>query len=275
MPILRFIAIALGAYLIGSISPALIISRHVEKKDVRQFGSGNAGASNMVRNFGWAAGLATFGLDMLKGAAATLLGKWAGGDLGAAIAAVAVVLGHSFPVYYGFRGGKGVSASMGAMLAVAPIPSLVVYLIAILVVAITGIVSIGSLLGSRSSGRCWCSPSSPLWGTGKISSAFCRARKTRSRRKRKPDRAAETFTGRSQGKSPVIFYAEKRAHGGGMFSSCGAYILPKKKSQTAEQEENLCRRMMYIRIFRSGREAISTSASSAPFGRANRPLSAI
>ena len=101
----------------------------------------------MVRNFGWAAGLATFGLDMLKGAAATLLGKWAGGDLGAAIAAVAVVLGHSFPVYYGFRGGKGVSASMGAMLAVAPLPSLVVYLIAILIVALTGIVSIGSLLG--------------------------------------------------------------------------------------------------------------------------------
>ena len=147
MPILRFIAIALGAYLIGSVSPALIISRHVEKKDVRQFGSGNAGASNMVRNFGWAAGLATFGLDMRKGAAATLLGKWAGGDLGAAIAAVAVVLGHSFPVYYGFRGGKGVSASMGAMLAVAPLPSLVVYLIAILIVALTGIVSIGSLLG--------------------------------------------------------------------------------------------------------------------------------
>lgn len=56
MPILRFIAIALGAYLIGSVSPALIISRHVEKKDVRQFGSGQRRASNMVRNFGWPRG---------------------------------------------------------------------------------------------------------------------------------------------------------------------------------------------------------------------------
>ena len=101
----------------------------------------------MVRNFGWVPGLATFVLDMLKGAIAALLGKWAGGDLGQAIAAVAVVLGHSFPVYYGFRGGKGVSTSMGAFLAILPLPSLVVYAIAILLVVFTGIVSVGSLFG--------------------------------------------------------------------------------------------------------------------------------
>ena len=104
-------------YLIGCISPSYLIGRK-KGYDVRTSGSCNAGASNMVRNFGWAAGLATFGLDMLKGAAATLLGKWAGGDLGAAIAAVAVVLGHSFPVYYGFRGGKGVSSSIDAIITV-------------------------------------------------------------------------------------------------------------------------------------------------------------
>ena len=68
MQLLIYAAIALGAYLIGSISPALIISRLVEKTDVRKYGSGNAGATNMVRNFGWLPGLATFALDMLKGA---------------------------------------------------------------------------------------------------------------------------------------------------------------------------------------------------------------
>lgn len=147
MKLLIYAAIALGAYLIGSISPALIISRLVEKTDVRKYGSGNAGATNMVRNFGWLPGLATFALDMLKGATAVLLGKWAGGEMGEAVAAVAAVLGHSYPIYYGFRGGKGVSTSMGAMLAIVPLHSLVVYAIAILVVVLTGIVSIGSLLG--------------------------------------------------------------------------------------------------------------------------------
>ena len=147
MKLLSYAAIALGAYLIGSISPALIISRLVEKTDVRKYGSGNAGATNMVRNFGWLPGLATFALDMLKGATAVLLGKWAGGEMGEAVAAVAAVLGHSYPIYYGFRGGKGVSTSMGAMLAIVPLHSLVVYAIAILVVVLTGIVSIGSLLG--------------------------------------------------------------------------------------------------------------------------------
>lgn len=147
MKLLIYAAIVLGAYLIGSISPALIISRLVEKTDVRKYGSGNAGATNMVRNFGWLPGLATFALDMLKGATAVLLGKWAGGEMGEAVAAVAAVLGHSYPIYYGFRGGKGVSTSMGAMLAIVPLHSLVVYAIAILVVVLTGIVSIGSLLG--------------------------------------------------------------------------------------------------------------------------------
>ena len=103
MKLLIYAAIALGAYLIGSISPALIISRLVEKTDVRKYGSGNAGATNMVRNFGWLPGLATFALDMLKGATAVLLGKWAGGEMGEAVAAVAAVLGHSYPIYYGFR----------------------------------------------------------------------------------------------------------------------------------------------------------------------------
>jgi len=147
MSILTYIAIAVAAYLIGSISPSLIISKYIMKKDVRQYGSGNAGTTNMVRNFGWKLGVCTFALDILKGAMAGLLGRHFGGELGAAIAIVCAVLGHSYPLYYGFRGGKGVATSMGAMLGLFPLHSLVIYVICFAIVAVTGIVSIGSLCG--------------------------------------------------------------------------------------------------------------------------------
>ena len=124
MSILTYIAIAVAAYLIGSISPSLIISKYIMKKDVRQYGSGNAGTTNMVRNFGWKLGVCTFALDIVKGAMACLL-CW----------------------YYGFRGGKGVATSMGAMLGLFPLHSLVIYVICFAIVAVTGIVSIGSLCG--------------------------------------------------------------------------------------------------------------------------------
>ncbi len=144
--VIRYIVVAIAAYLIGSISPSILISWSF-KKDVRNYGSGNAGATNMVRNFGWVYGLMTFFLDILKGFLCSYLGKLFAGETGAVIGAFFVVIGHMFPLYYKFKGGKGVSTSMGTMLTFAAVPSLVVYLIAVIVVAITGIVSIGSLLG--------------------------------------------------------------------------------------------------------------------------------
>ncbi len=146
MMVIKYIIVAVAAYLIGSISPSILISWSF-KKDVRNYGSGNAGATNMVRNFGWLYGLMTFFLDILKGFLCSYLGKLFAGETGASIGAFMVVIGHMFPLYYKFKGGKGVSTTMGAMLTFAPLQSLVVYLIAIIVVAITGIVSIGSLLG--------------------------------------------------------------------------------------------------------------------------------
>ena len=142
-----YIAIGIGAYLIGSVSPAVIISSRIEKKDIRNYGSGNAGTTNMVRTFGWKQGLITFALDIAKGALAAFLGGVFGGNIGTVIGSVLVVLGHNYPIYYGFKGGKGIAATMGVFLVILPIQTLVALAIVLPVIALTRYVSVGSILG--------------------------------------------------------------------------------------------------------------------------------
>ena len=100
MDILLYLAVAVGAYLIGSLSSAIIISNGVKKKDIRDYGSGNAGATNMLRTFGWLSGLLTFLFDAAKGVLSAWLGWLVAGDMGMHIAAVCVVIGHNWPIYY-------------------------------------------------------------------------------------------------------------------------------------------------------------------------------
>ena len=102
---------AVVGYLIGSVSFAVILSRLVAKKDVRDYGSGNAGATNVARVFGMLPGIGILIADGLKMAAAMYCGKLIGGETGYLIAAAACLVGHSYPVFFGFRGGKGVSVS--------------------------------------------------------------------------------------------------------------------------------------------------------------------
>lgn len=147
MDILLYIAVAIGAYLIGSFSSAIIISSNVEKKDIRDYGSGNAGATNMLRTFGWLHGVGTFILDVGKGVLATWLGQLVAGDLGMHIAALFVVVGHNWPAYYGLRGGKGIATMFGAFLFMYPLMALCVVAVVVLLIAITRIVSLSSLLG--------------------------------------------------------------------------------------------------------------------------------
>ena len=108
MEILKYILLALGSYLIGSISFSIIMSCLLGG-DVRNQGSGNAGATNMARVYGILPGIITWLLDVLK----TVLCIWAGtklmGDWGLTVAGAACIIGHCYPVYYGFKGGKGVS----------------------------------------------------------------------------------------------------------------------------------------------------------------------
>lgn len=114
---MKIILIALLAYLLGSFCASIPLSRHCCGGDVRLYGSGNAGATNMARVYGLKAGLATLLLDMLKTVAAMLLGEYFLGGAGKAVAGAFCIIGHCFPLYFGFRGGKGVSvgAALGLM----------------------------------------------------------------------------------------------------------------------------------------------------------------
>ena len=114
---MRYIAIILTAYLLGSFCASIPISRRFYGGDVRNSGSGNAGATNMARVFGMEAGLITLACDMAKTVIAMLIGKYLGGEAGEALAGTVCITAHCFPLYFGFRGGKGVSvgAALGLM----------------------------------------------------------------------------------------------------------------------------------------------------------------
>lgn len=115
-PALSNVLSALAGYLLGSISVSILVSRHIFHQDVRSVGSGNAGASNAARAFGIGAGALTFLGDFTKTLLAMLLGKALGGTVSMCIGGAAALIGHCFPVYYGFRGGKAVSAGAAVAL---------------------------------------------------------------------------------------------------------------------------------------------------------------
>lgn len=144
---MKLIIAAVIAYLIGNISFSLIIGKLVFKKDVRNYGSGNAGTTNMIRAFGAKIGVITFIGDALKGMFAAYLGKLLGGMDGCYIAGIMVIIGHNWPVFLRFKGGKGVATTIGVMLYVLPIPTLICFIIGVSIAFFTRIVSLGSLIG--------------------------------------------------------------------------------------------------------------------------------
>lgn len=182
MQYLVIIAIALISYLIGSVNFSILLSKAVSGKDIRESGSGNAGATNMLRTHGKKLAVLTLILDVLKGVIAVLLAWWvanvtapfveavlsvstkAGLDVldqleehtfnlgayitnAAYISAVCVVLGHNFPIFFGFKGGKGVATSLGVVMVLDWKIGLAVAVIAIGVMAVTRYVSFGSIVG--------------------------------------------------------------------------------------------------------------------------------
>ena len=133
-------------YLLGSISTGVLISRTFAKTDIRSQGSGNAGTTNMLRVLGRKAALFTFVGDMLKGIIAVFIGKaLVGGDLGGVLGVVGAVLGHYYPLYFGFKGGKGIATSFGSLLFVFPIEALLAFSVFLILVAVTHYVSVGSV----------------------------------------------------------------------------------------------------------------------------------
>lgn len=159
--VITAIVTVIAAYLIGSISFAVIFAKAFMKKDVRELGSGNAGATNVMRNAGLLPGLLTFLFDALKGFAASYMGKaifdyihtkpdgeWAYGIYGAFLCGAACMLGHIVPIFFGFKGGKGVATSVGIFAVCCPIAILVGVGVFVLCVVLTRYVSLGSVLGA-------------------------------------------------------------------------------------------------------------------------------
>jgi glycerol-3-phosphate acyltransferase PlsY len=137
----------LVGYLLGSVSFAVWLVRRRTGRDIREVGSGNAGATNVLRAHGKGLAAAVAAADAAKGAAAVLLARTFTADPRvAAAAALAAVLGHVFPIFFGFRGGKGVATTVGAFLALAPLPTLVCLAIFVVTVAATRYVSLGSVV---------------------------------------------------------------------------------------------------------------------------------
>ena len=144
--LLPWLALIAGAYLLGAVSFAMLVVRLLRGVDVRTVGSGNAGATNVLRIAGRGPALLVLLLDVGKGVAAVAVARALGapGPLIGAAAAAAVV-GHVFPLYYGLRGGKGVAAASGALAALAPLPASLAAVVFALLVAATRYVSLASI----------------------------------------------------------------------------------------------------------------------------------
>lgn len=146
MTLTHFAIIAVCAYLFGSLSFAIIVSKVTLGKDIRNYGSGNAGLTNAYRTMGAKKTLFVLLGDIAKGAAAVSVGWALGGPVGKLTAGIFVILGHMFPLYFGFKGGKGVLVGAGAALATEPLVCAVLLAIFLIEVAVTRIVSLGSII---------------------------------------------------------------------------------------------------------------------------------
>jgi glycerol-3-phosphate acyltransferase PlsY len=150
---LTILTVILVAYLIGAIPFALIVARAYGIPDIRKVGSGNVGATNVQRVLGWKASLWVFAADLGKGIAAVLLARQFNqtlvpSDLFLTLAALAAIIGHVFPVYLRFKGGKGVLTTLGSLCVLMPIPALVCLVVFLIVTIAFRYISLGSICGA-------------------------------------------------------------------------------------------------------------------------------
>lgn len=150
-----YILVAIIGYAIGSVNFSIIFSKKFAGFDVREKGSGNAGTTNMLRSVGKGAAALTLICDILKGIVAVLIAYWIGNIASEAkseilvqLAGFCAVVGHTFPVYFGFKGGKGVATSLGILLLINWKIGLICLVFAILVMALTKMVSLGSIMAA-------------------------------------------------------------------------------------------------------------------------------
>ena len=151
-----YILMAVIAYAIGSVNFSIILSKKIAGFDVREKGSGNAGTTNMLRSVGKGAAALTLVLDILKGIVAILIAKYLIGNIVEGInvailvqiAGFFVVLGHTFPMFFGFKGGKGVATALGVLLMSNPLIGVICLVFALAVMALTRMVSLSSIMAA-------------------------------------------------------------------------------------------------------------------------------
>ncbi|QAA22624.1 glycerol-3-phosphate 1-O-acyltransferase PlsY [Sporolactobacillus terrae] len=134
------------SYLIGSISFSYLITKKIKKIDIRKTGSGNAGATNTLRVLGTGPAVGVLLLDVLKGVISILIAQAFGlPEWAVALSGLASIIGHDFPIYYGFKGGKGVATTIGVFFMIMPLYALIAGVITLLIIFATRFVSLGSL----------------------------------------------------------------------------------------------------------------------------------
>ena len=145
----KMILTVLIGYLFGSISTGVVLSRLATGKDIRSEGSGNIGTTNMLRVLGRKMALFTFIGDMLKGIIAVLIGKLlVGGELGGVLGVVGALFGHTYPVFFGFKGGKGIATGFGSLLFVFPVQALSAIGVFFVITGLTRYVSLASIVAA-------------------------------------------------------------------------------------------------------------------------------
>ena len=141
---LMMLAILFG-YLLGSVSTSYILGKLTKNIDIRQHGSGNPGATNTLRVLGVKAGIMLFAIDIIKGILAVLIGQLLAGEVGGILAGLSAVIGHIWPVFTGFRGGKGVATSFGVLIVIFPAISAILFVVFMTLVFTTRYISVGSI----------------------------------------------------------------------------------------------------------------------------------
>lgn len=144
---LKYIVFALLSYLFGSISFAYIICKRYYGIDIRKYGSGNPGTTNVLRTVGKRAAVLVYIADFLKGFLAVIIGRLLGGPVFGVFCGLFAIIGHDYSLFLGFNGGKGIATSMGVGFAVSPLAALLSTLIGVAVIYFTRYVSLGSITG--------------------------------------------------------------------------------------------------------------------------------
>ncbi len=143
---MKIFLVILVSYLLGNFQTSYLIGKIFMKSDIREFGSGNAGTTNALRVYGIKAAVTTLILDAAKGLIAVVIGSYVLGEIGIYLSGVSVILGHDWPIFFKFKGGKGIATTIGLALIISPLAAVISIIIGVSIIAITRYVSLGTTI---------------------------------------------------------------------------------------------------------------------------------